>query len=347
MGSLTSIQRTKGIAVGAVIAIALYASGLLVVFTPLPLLYVMVARGRRDGWAAALGATAVVSGVYAALFLWPGAIARTPAALPVPALSLATFYTPTFLWIVGIGYFTSFVAIAVALGEGAHRGWGLVRWGTIALIAALLCLTLVVIAGLIPGAAAAGGGIRGYLTQVVQEIVALNAQAGGGADLSFLRESADEIVSLMMAIAPACLFVFALIVVVVNMLVGRRLIHRHHAFSHIHNVARFRLPDAAVWVIVVGGAAFFADSYLLHSGTLKMVALNALIMFGALYFFQGLAVVVYFLQGIRAPLFRTLAYVLIIFFFQTIGMLIVGIGVADVWVNFRLRSWRARHTHQA
>lgn len=340
---MSFLQRTKGVALGAAIAVALYASGLLVIFTPLPLLSVMVTRGRRDGWAAAIAASALVAGVYALLLFGTSAGSGGAPALPVPALGLATFYAPASLWIMGVCYFAFFAAIAVALGEGVHRRWGLVRWGGVALLAGLVCFAPIAAAALLPNALSGGGGIRGYLVQLVGEIAAMNAQSGGVANLAFLADSAGEVVALMLGIAPSCLFVFALLVVVLNMLVGRRFLRGRHAFAHVHNVARFRLPDAAVWSIVVAGAAFFADGYLLRTGTIKTAALNALIAFGALYFFQGLAVVVYFLQGIRAPLLKTLAYVAIIFFFQTIGMLIVAIGVADVWADFRLRSWRARH----
>lgn len=336
-------QHMKGVVLGAAIAVVLYASGLLVIFTPLPLLSVMVTRGRRDGWAAALAAAALVAGVYAFLLFGTTAGSGGAPALPVPALSLATFYAPSSLWIMGVGYFAFFAAIAVALGEGVHRRWGLVRWGGVALLAGLVCFAPIAAAAFLPNATSAGGGIRGYLLQLVGEIAAMNAQSGGAANLAFLADNAGEVVALMLGIAPSCLFVFALLVVVLNMLVGRRFLRGRHAFAHVHNVARFRLPDAAVWSIVVAGAAFFVDGYFLHTGTIKTAALNALIAFGALYFFQGLAVVVYFLQGIRAPLLKTLAYVAIIFFFQTIGMLIVAIGVADVWADFRLRSWRARH----
>jgi hypothetical protein len=34
----------------------------------------------------------------------------------------------------------------------------------------------------------------------------------------------------------------------------------------------------------------------------------------------------------------------IILFFQTVGVLIVGIGLADVWVDFRRRAHRTHHT---
>lgn len=336
-------QRIKGIAFGAAASLALYASGFLILFTPLPLLYVWVARGRRDGVVATLAAFAIAAAAYAVALDQAAATA-----LPIPALSLAGFFPPAYLWIAGVGYFAFFAVVAVLLGEGAVRRWGLVRWGGTALVAGLAVIASVVGTGVVLGAGIPNGGFAGYFARVVAEVVAMQTQAGGGTELGFIAENAGEIVALMTGIAPSLVAVFALLTVALNMLVGRRIIRGNHAFGHVHNVARFRLPDVFVWAIVAGGTAFFADSYALHTGWLKTAALNVLIVFGALYFFQGLAVIVYFLQGIRAPLVKTMAYVAIIFFFQTIGMLIVAVGVADVWADFRLRSWRARHnTHQA
>ncbi|MFA4875679.1 MAG: DUF2232 domain-containing protein, partial [bacterium] len=86
--------------------------------------------------------------------------------------------------------------------------------------------------------------------------------------------------------------------------------------------------------------------YVVHAVWPAVVALNCIVSLAALYFFQGLAVTVYLLQGIRFPLFRTLAYVAMVIFLQAASVAMVVIGVADVWVDFRLRRWRAMH-HQS
>ena len=339
-------RRTKGIAFGAALSLALYASGFLVIFTPLPILYVAVVGGRRDGWMAAASALALASVAYwMALSAAGGSAAPSSAVAHMPAMSLAAFFDPAFLLIAGAGGFAFFAAIGLALGEGAMRRYSLTRWAGTAFAVALSVMGLILAAGSLMGTE--GGGFAGYLSRVMGEVIALKSQAEAGADAGFLADNAEGIISFATAIAPSILFVFALVAVVVNMLVGRRIIRGRHAFAHVHNVARFRLPDWTVWAAVAGGALFFADSYVLHTGSLKVAAINGLISLAALYFFQGLAVVAYFLQGVRAPFVKTVAYAAIVFFFQTEGVVIVAIGVADVWADFRLRSYRARHSHEA
>ena len=339
-------KRIKGISLWTAVALALYASGFLVIFTPLPILYVSVVGGRRDALISTiLGAGAVVGAYAAALAYAAKAAVPGASAIPAPAMSMAPFFKPAYVWIAGAGYFLFFALIAIALGAGVRRRWALMRWGGTAFIAGLVAMAALMGSGAY--LQVQGGGFAGYLTGMVKDVVSLNASAGAGsAELSFLAENAGEIVSTVIGLAPSILFVFVLVTVVVNMLLARRMIRGRHAFSHIHNVARFRLPDACVWGVIAGGVAFFTNSYFAHSAALKLAAINVLVACAALYFFQGLAVVVYFLQGVRAPLLRTMAYVAIIFFFQSIGMLIVAIGVADVWMDFRLRSWRARHMHR-
>ncbi|MFH0799640.1 MAG: DUF2232 domain-containing protein [Pseudomonadota bacterium] len=339
----------RDVAIAAVVAVVLYSSGLLVILTPLSLLYIWVIHGRRLGFLTVAMALAAVAALYANFLPQAGVHAQGGGiAIPLPGMAMADFVSSAFLSMAGIGYFLFYAVVALTIGEGVRRQWNLTRWCGTALLAGLAVFALVVAAALLKVGGGIGSGFRNYLGSMIGEVLKMNQTAGkNGADLGFIADHVDEIVSFMVGVAPALIFVFALVAVVVNILLGRRLIHGRHAFAHVHNVARFRLPDYAIWGVIGCGLAFFADHYAIRTGWLEMAAVNCMIGVGALYFFQGLAVVVYFLQGVRLPLIKMIAYGAIIFFFQTIGMVIVAIGVADVWVDFRLRSWKAKHGHQA
>lgn len=340
-------HRARDIGLAALLALALYASGLLVIFTPMPLLYLSVVRGRPDGLMASAAALAAAAAACALVLFGFGAQVQSGAVpVPIPAIGLLGFLTPASVLALGIGYFAFFVAVALALSEGIHRRWSLAKLGYVSLAVALAIFLVVAFCAELLGTSSLAGGLRGYLDGMVGEIVKVNHAAGReGGDISFIRDHAGEISSFMMGIVPSLIIVFSLLTVALNLLVGRRLIRSHHAFAHLHNVARFRLPDWVVWAVVAGGIAFFADRYIVRAGWLGIASINALICLGAIYFFQGMAVVVYFLQGVRMPIVRALAYVAIVIFFQTIGMIIIAIGLADVWADFRLRSWRTRHYH--
>lgn len=308
----------------------------------MPFLYLGVARDRADGIAAATIAVTTAALAYV-LILSPFGVRVQSGNLPIPipGMGLVGFLPTNAILSFGIGHFAFFATIALSLSEGINRKWGLSKLGAVSLATGLAVFSLSIAAAFALGNSFLAG-MNKYLTNLVGEIIKANTTAGGG-EVYFITERAGEIISFILGISPSLIFVFALLVVVLNLLASRRFIRSHHAFSHLHNTARFRMPDWLVWAVVANGVAFFADHYIVHAGWLSMVSINALICLGAIYFFQGLAVIVYFLQGLRLPLLRALAYVAIVVFFQTIGMIIVAIGLADVWADFRLRSWRTRH----
>jgi uncharacterized protein YybS (DUF2232 family) len=337
------LRQARGSAVAALISFALYFSGLLIMLTPLPILYAWVARGRLAGAAAAAVSLAAIAAAY--LFLLQAVGGEGLPYMLIPGQGLAGELPLHFIRVAGIGYFAFYVAMAVALAEGARRRWEVGRWGLVTLAASVAVLLAIALYAALTGFAQVVEGLRSYALLVINEVIKANEAAGAASQASFLAGRAEAAASFFVGIMPALAFVFTAIAVAVNMAVGRRLIRAHHAFSHVHNMARFRLPDWFIWGVIAAGCAFFADQYLVHAGWPGTVAMNCLICLAALYFFQGMAVVVYFLQGVRFPLFRTLAYVAMIFFLQAVGPALMAVGIVDVWVNFRLRRWKSLHHH--
>ena len=86
-------------------------------------------------------------------------------------------------------------------------------------------------------------------------------------------------------------------------------------------------------LIACGFALFIPDL-----GLLRIVALNLLLVIGAFYFAQGLAVIGFFFHKNNVPRFlRGLTYVLIVFQ-QIFTLLVVGLGLFDLWGDFRRLS---------
>jgi len=341
-----SMRETRAIALASLVTGVLYFSGLFTILTPLPILYLSAVRGVRAGWISAALVVSAVSAVY--LFMLPEA-AQGEGGLSlmlVPGQGLAGFLSRETIAIGGVGYIVFFVAVALTMSWGASRKMDLMRWGGFALGVGLAVMATSLAAVLWFGPNELLGGVRSYIALVFAEVAKAGGEAGeGSAQLLFLAEHAEEVADYSLRLMPSLAFVYAVLVVAINMVLCRRMIRGHHAFSHVHNVARFRMPDALIWILIASGCLFFADSYVLGTGWLKVVALNGVIAIGSLYFLQGMAVIVYFLQGIRMPLIRTLAYVAMILFLQTVSVGLLLVGIADVWVDFRLRRWRALHNH--
>ena len=92
----------------------------------------------------------------------------------------------------------------------------------------------------------------------------------------------------------------------------------------------WKLPEPLIWFLIAGGFGLFFTT-----GELQRVSLNLLTVLLPVYFVQGVAVVTYFFRkkGIP-PFFRALGY-LLIFVLNPLPLIVTGVGVFDMWVDFR------------
>lgn len=131
-------------------------------------------------------------------------------------------------------------------------------------------------------------------------------------------------------IAPALLAMTAITTVWLNMLLGQWLTNRRlQAKTTWPPFKNWRLPEQLIWVIIGGGCAAFIPNEFV-----KNIGINVLIIFGALYFFQGIAVLakLFAKWSVPGPM-RALLYAITIL--QGTGLIALAVlGVADIWVNF-------------
>ncbi len=331
----------RPIVLAAVLSVALYMSGILVLFTPLPLAYVFMRSGRCAGGASSIIAVIAVAILYAFVFpsLGSGAAEGSAAMVALPGAGLTAMVPLSRVQLFGSAYFLFFVGIAAAIGEGSKRKGSFARWaGTSVAVGCGLIASMVLIAYAVAGASLISG-LQSYIESAIAEIVRLNTTAAlSGAQMHFLSANSSQIAAFLVALAPSLAFVFVLIAVVVNTLVSRKFAPTSRATGRVRQAIAFRLPDCCVWIIIASGIAFFAGHYIVHASWLKLIAINGLIAMGAVYFFQGFAVAAYFLERVRPRMVRLLCYIAIVFFFQTVGLIMVGLGLADVWLHFRQRA---------
>lgn len=340
------VGQLKAVAIGSFVSIALFFSGLLTFVTPLPILYVYLVKGRIAG---AMSAAVALTGVVAAYFFFMPQFAATEGALSyflMPGQGFYGYLPSELIRLGGTGYFVFFAAVGIALAEGARRKWDVLKWGGVALIAGICVLAALAVLSLHFGVDQTLGGIRSYLLNVFGEVARVSEESGEvSTQVAFLTDRAADVADIFIRVLPGLVFAIAVLTVAINLIVSRRIVRGKHSFAHVHNIARFRVPDVLIWGVIVSGVAFFLDAYAVKSIWLRGIGLNGLIALGSLYFLQGMAVIVYFVQGIKAPLIRTLAYAAMIIFLQTVSLGLLVVGVADVWANFRLRRWRTIHHH--
>ncbi len=92
----------------------------------------------------------------------------------------------------------------------------------------------------------------------------------------------------------------------------------------------WKAPEFIVWFVIGGGLMI-----LLPVGPLKMPAINVIIVTGTIYFFQGIAIVAFYLEKWKSPFYvKGIVYALL-FLQQFASMAAAVLGLFDVWFDFR------------
>jgi uncharacterized protein YybS (DUF2232 family) len=178
--------------------------------------------------------------------------------------------------------------------------------------------------------------LRSALAQHLESAVRMQEKMGLPQDsLTMLKEQAPQIVEMMLRLLPALLLLsFAFIVLLNIMYLGRRFPERRGDWFALQFLREWKAPEPLVWGLIACGFVLFFSGV----GLPGAIALNLLLVIGACYFGQGLAVIAYFFNKNNVPRFlRGLTYILIIFQ-QIFTLLVIGLGLFDLWGDFRRLS---------
>jgi uncharacterized protein YybS (DUF2232 family) len=150
--------------------------------------------------------------------------------------------------------------------------------------------------------------------------------------LELLQERTPLIINTILQILPALVFISLGLMVLVNVfLLWRRFPERRAAWLSTENLREWKGPEFLVWCLIISGICLLLPDV----EVLKFFALNLLLITVVFYFFQGLAIVAFYFHKKNVPLFlRGLTYILIVFE-QIFTLFVVGLGLFDLWGDFR------------
>jgi uncharacterized protein YybS (DUF2232 family) len=150
--------------------------------------------------------------------------------------------------------------------------------------------------------------------------------------LDLLKERIPQVVQTTLQFLPGLLFVGLALTVLVNIVfLCRRFPARRAQWLSAENFREWKGPEPMVWGLIACGFVLFIPGFQF----LRIFAFNILLVIGATYFIQGLAIIAYFFHKNNVPRFlRGLTYVLIAFE-QIFTLLVVGLGLFDLWGDFR------------
>jgi uncharacterized protein YybS (DUF2232 family) len=93
---------------------------------------------------------------------------------------------------------------------------------------------------------------------------------------------------------------------------------------------RWRAPDTLVWGVIGSGFAL-----ILFSGAVRWLAINVLILLMTLYVFQGLCIVIFFLNKYSVPSWTRVIIYFLIVAQQLLLVVLSLVGLFDQWIDFR------------
>jgi uncharacterized protein YybS (DUF2232 family) len=171
-----------------------------------------------------------------------------------------------------------------------------------------------------------------YVAKSLELTVALYENMGMPEEaIHQLASSLDKIEYGLVRVLPAITLVSAVFIAWTNLLLVRPLLrYRALACPDFGRLTQWKSPEYLVWGVIACGVLM-----VLAGRDLKLLALNGIIVFMVIYFFQGIAIVSYYFEKKRLPRFLKFFIYSMIAMQQFLLLVVIGIGFFDVWLNLR------------
>jgi uncharacterized protein YybS (DUF2232 family) len=165
-----------------------------------------------------------------------------------------------------------------------------------------------------------------------ESIATMKSMGESQETLDALQAYTEENSRTLASAYPVFVFFGALVSTILNYTVVRWLWRRLFG-AGLFSPARFSewiFPEQFVWGVIASGGLFFFGE-----GALGLVGMNVFFVLLAVYFFQGLAVAVYFLSARKVPVFIWVALLIMVLLQPLLVGLVAGVGLFDIWADFR------------
>lgn len=305
------MQKLRAILAASLTSVLCFLSGYLAIFAPLPLLNLALVRGQRFALFAASLSVSLLLGFQFAL----------------NAGDYSSFH---------VVYYISLCLLALLAAHGIRQA----RYRFFALLAISLA-TLLFLAWAVVMQVSSHGVFyaewRAELSAIFQAVARQQSEGAPlGLEASRLASLAPQFAGWLADLFPALFFVYTALVMAINTGLARRMPKLRRSLVSVQSLAQFRNPDTLIWVLLGAGFAWLFNEHQLQLAWLRLLSLNLLLGVGAFYAAQGLGVwtsILYFLKVRR--FFRQILFVVLIFSLQFALPLLVGVGLADVWWDWR------------
>jgi uncharacterized protein YybS (DUF2232 family) len=171
--------------------------------------------------------------------------------------------------------------------------------------------------------------IRAHFTQSME---VFEAAGDSEAEITDMKAFVDKTVGGFASAYPAFVLIGSLVCAMANYGLLRIVWGRIYGLGLFSEstFAEWICMENLVWGFIASSAALF-----LGQGMVADAGLNLFVVMMVIYFVQGMSIVTHFLQAKKVPVFLWIALFILIFVQPLFIGLVAGIGVFDIWVDFR------------
>jgi uncharacterized protein YybS (DUF2232 family) len=302
----------KGAAVSALFFLAAsfipFIGSVIIVFTPLPLLYYFSKLGRGGG--------AVVFSLSAVLVF----------------ITLVFMHTEWHLLV-----FFAMGFIGITLSE-IFRRRSSIESAVIFPVAVILGLFLLFlgyqshVSGQMPWSL-----VETNISAVIQENIQYYESQGLSQEMiAMIKSDLPKITELFTMIFPAVFLITIALTVIVNVISGKAFLQlRQRPYPDFGDLAVWKAPEKFVWIFILSGMCLVGAVLLPAPPWIETAGLNVLIICMFVYLLQGFSIVAYLFKERRVPWFFRYAFYLLVFTIQYLILVIAMVGLFDLWIDFR------------
>lgn len=174
--------------------------------------------------------------------------------------------------------------------------------------------------------------IESYILGSIGENIKIYEQMDISSEqLTLIKDHAGPIAALLTRIFPAMLLVGASLFIWLNILAARHLFQKHGLhYPEFGDLTRWKAPEKMVWLLIGAGGMLLVDA-----DAVKYTGLNLLIICLFVYLYAGLSVTGYFFKVKRVPVFFKVLFYVLIMIQQYLLLLVMALGLFDLWADFR------------
>jgi len=174
--------------------------------------------------------------------------------------------------------------------------------------------------------------VYAYLLESLEETARIYTRVGADPETAGeFQETLKALKEVIALIYPSLMIVGSAFVVWLNVIMSRPLFHKRNLeVPDFGALDQWQSPELMVWGLIAAGFSLF-----LSFSPLRLVAVNALVVILAIYFFHGLAILLFYLNKYRVPPWMRLGVYALILLQQFLVIGVTMAGLFDQWLDLR------------